>query len=68
MERKKKRVTKYIMMTLDTFTLEMLEQMAYEEDISRQGVIRSAVKFLFQKTFGPQALKKLRKKHKPNNF
>jgi predicted transcriptional regulator len=53
-------------MRFDSFTLEMLERIAYEEDKTRPEVIRAAVKFLFLKKYGQKELEKIRKKQRPD--
>ena len=67
-KRKKKefRLTTSFTMRFDIFTLTMLERIAYDEDKTRPEIIRSAVKFLFMKKYGPQELEKIRKKHRPD--
>jgi hypothetical protein len=73
-EKKKKRKKKEyrfatsFTMRFDSFTLEMMERIAYDEDKMRPEVIRSAVKHLFVKKYGQEELEKLRKKHRPNFF
>lgn len=72
MEEKKKRKKKEFRfatsftMRFDTFTMEMIERIAYDEDKARPEVIRSAVKFLFLKKYGQKELEKLRNKHRPD--
>ncbi len=51
-------------MRFDSFTLEMMERIAYDEDKMRPEVIRSAVKFLFVKKYGQEELEKIRGKHR----
>ena len=51
-------------MRFDNFTLDMLEQVAYDEDKTRPEVIRSAVKFLYLKKYGQKELDTLRQKHR----
>lgn len=67
-KRKKKefRFATSFTMRFDSFTLEMLEKIAYDEDKMRPEVIRSAVKFLFLKKYGQKELEKLRNKHRPD--
>lgn len=51
-------------MRIDSFTLEMLDRMAYDEDKMRPEIIRSGVKFLFIKKYGQKEIDKLRQKHR----
>jgi hypothetical protein len=51
-------------MRFDNFTLDMLEQVAYDEDKTRPEVIRSAMKFLYLKKYGQKELDILRQKHR----
>ncbi len=73
-EKKKKRKKKEyrfatsFTMRFDSFTLEMMERIAYDEDKTRIEAIRSAVKALFIKKYGEKEIEKLWKKHRPNFF
>lgn len=51
-------------MRFDAFTLDMLDRIAYDEDKTRPEAIRSAVKFLFIKKYGQDALENLREKQR----
>jgi hypothetical protein len=64
--RKKKGVkyTASFTMRFDSFTLEMMDRIAYDEDKTRPELIRSAIKFLFVKKYQLAELEKLRKKHR----
>lgn len=69
-QRKKKefRFATSFTMRFDSFTLEMLERIAYDEDKTRPEAIRSSVKFLFLKKYGEKELGKVRKKHRGDIF
>lgn len=67
-KKKENRFATSFTMRFDVFTLEMLERIAYDEDRTRPEIIRSAVKFLFLKKYENEELKKLRKRHRPNNL
>jgi hypothetical protein len=62
--KKEFRLSASFTMRVDSFTLEMLDRIAYDEDKTRPEVIRSAVKFLFVKKYTQQVLEKLRKKYR----
>jgi len=66
MPRKKKefRLATSFTMRFDSFTLDMMERIAYDEDKMRPEVIRSAVKSLFVKKYGQKELEKIREKHR----
>ncbi|HDZ62185.1 MAG TPA: hypothetical protein ENH40_03440 [Nitrospirae bacterium] len=66
-KKKESRFTTSFTMRFDSFTLEMLERIAYDEDRTRPEVIRSAVKYLYLKKYDQKELEKLRKKHRPNH-
>jgi hypothetical protein len=53
-------------MRFDSFTLDMLDRIAWDEDKTRPEVIRSAVKFLFLKKYNMEELESLREKHRGN--
>lgn len=64
-EKSKKRGLRFatsFTMRFDAFTLGMLDRIAYDEDKTRPEAIRSAVKFLFIKKYGQEALENLRGK------
>ncbi len=67
-QRKKKELRHHTSFTMrfDAFTLKMLERIAYDEDKTRPEIIRSAVKFLFMKKYGPKELEKVRGKYRPD--
>ncbi len=67
-QRKKKefRFATSFTMRFDSFTLEMLEKIAYDEDKMRPEVVRSAIKYLFLKKYGQKELERLRQKHRKN--
>jgi hypothetical protein len=50
-------------MRFDSLTLEMLEKIAYDEDITRPEAIRSAVKLLFLKKYGQEEMEKIKMKN-----
>lgn len=51
-------------MRFDSFTLDMLDRISYDEDKTRPEAIRSAVKFLFIKKYGQEELENLREKQR----
>ncbi|MEW6417848.1 MAG: hypothetical protein AB1480_06975 [Nitrospirota bacterium] len=53
-------------MRFDSLTYEMLEKIAYNEDITKPEAVRSAVKLLFLKKYGQEELEKLREKKRVN--
>ncbi len=67
-KKKENRFTTSFTMRFDSFTLEMLERIAYDEDRTRPEVIRSAVKYLYLKKYDQKDLERLRKKHRPNHL
>ena len=67
-KRKKKecRFATSFTMRFDSLTLEMLEKISYDEDITRPEAIRSAVKLLFLKKYGQDDMERLKKKNRPD--
>jgi DNA replication protein DnaD len=66
---RKKKVSRFatsFSMRFDSFTLDMLDRIAWDEDKTRPEVIRSAVKFLFLKKYNMEELESLREKHRGN--
>ncbi|MGW8272316.1 MAG: hypothetical protein ACWGN7_02885 [Thermodesulfovibrionales bacterium] len=65
--KKRKKVSRFatsFSMRFDSFTLDMLDKIAWDEDKTRPEVIRSAVKFLFLKKYTMEELDSLRDKHR----
>lgn len=65
--KRKKKLSRFetaFSMRFDSFTLDMLDRIAWDEDKTRPEVIRAAVKFLFLKKYSIDDLEKLREKHK----
>ncbi|MGE5893014.1 MAG: hypothetical protein ACM34I_03055 [bacterium] len=68
-KKRKKKVSRFatsFSMRFDSFTLDMLDRISWDEDKTRPEVIRSAVKFLFLKKYDLSELEELREKHRNN--
>jgi hypothetical protein len=65
-KKKESRFATSFTMRLDSLTLEMLEKIAYDEDITKPEAIRSAVKLLFLKKYGQEDMEKFKKKNRPD--
>lgn len=68
--KRKKKLSRFetsFSMRFDSFTLDMLDQIAWAEDKTRPEVIRSSVKFLFLKKYSMDELDSLRQKHRGNH-
>lgn len=66
-KKRKKKVSRFatsFSMRFDSFTLDMLDRIAWDEDKTRPEVIRSAVKFLFLKKYNIDELSSLREKNR----
>ena len=66
-KKRKKKISRFatsFSMRFDSFTLDMLDRIAWDEDKTRPEVIRSAVKFLFLKKYSMEELDTLRDKHR----
>ncbi|MBI4685954.1 MAG: hypothetical protein HY755_12280 [Nitrospirae bacterium] len=61
-KRKEFRLATSFTMRLDNFSLEMLDRIAYDEDMIRAEAVRSAIKHLFLKKYGQEELEELRQK------
>lgn len=70
-KKRKKKISRFatsFSMRFDSFTLDMLDRIAWDEDKTRPEVIRSAVKFLFLKKYSMEELEGLRDKHRSSLF
>jgi|COG998Drversion2_1049125.scaffolds.fasta_scaffold113492_2 predicted transcriptional regulator len=70
-KKRKKKISRFatsFSMRFDSFTLDMLDRIAWDEDKTRPEVIRSAVKFLFLKKYSMEELEGLREKHRSSLF
>jgi len=70
-KKRKKKISRFatsFSMRFDSFTLDMLDRIAWDEDKTRPEVIRSAVKFLFLKKYSMEELEALREKHRSNLY
>ncbi|UCG78516.1 MAG: hypothetical protein JSV21_01395 [Nitrospirota bacterium] len=70
-KKRKKKISRFatsFSMRFDSFTLDMLDRIAWDEDKTRPEVIRSAVKFLFLKKYNMEELEGLREKHRTNLY
>ncbi len=70
-KKRKKKISRFatsFSMRFDSFTLDMLDRIAWDEDKTRPEVIRSAVKFLFLKKYSMEELETLREKHRSNLY
>ncbi|GBD98862.1 hypothetical protein BMS3Abin07_00890 [bacterium BMS3Abin07] len=66
-KKRKKKISRFatsFSMRFDSFTLDMLDRISWDEDKTRPEVIRSAVKFLFLKKYSMEELEGLREKHR----
>ncbi|MEE9524091.1 MAG: hypothetical protein V3V59_04985 [Thermodesulfovibrionales bacterium] len=70
-KKRKKKISRFatsFSMRFDSFTLDMLDRIAWDEDKTRPEVIRSAVKFLFLKKYNMEELETLREKHRTSLY